>query len=269
MKSMKQFLTGFFMITTILVAVGCSQISPTASLAPTSDCSQGEAEIIWPKLEAVQPAQAASGAEVRITASGGYTLECDSFYDESHRDFDVIFNQELFGTISCMSNHCEALLSLPDNVAPGVHTIMVAGGSQIEIEILEKGSLDDPGQAEIFTGTSLPSSIKGYELYSWRAGDGWHFTLITGTNRNKKFDEIVSQEIVITENGWIKIPVHGVDGLQIVLDSVPESEHISWLDGKLVEFSNDPNFIRFPPKAIIEQVLQYSRQQGLNLQIDQ
>ena len=257
------------MITTILVAVGCSQISPPASLAPTSDCSQGEAEIIWPILEAVQPGQAVSGAEVRITASRGYTLECDSFYDESHRDFDVFFNQEPFGTIGCMSNHCEALLSIPDNVAPGVHTITVAGGSQIEIEILEKGSLDDPGQGEIFTGMSLPSSVKGYELYSWRAGDGWHFTLITGTNRTKTFDEIVSQENVITESGWVKMTVHGVEALQIVLDSVPESEQIFWLNGKLVEFSNDPDFIRFPPKAIIEPVLQYSRQQGLNLQIDQ
>ena len=152
-NNMKQFLTGFFMITTILVAVGCSQTSPTASHSSPNDCSQGQAEIIWPQLEAVQPAQAVSGAEVRITASGGYTLECDSFYNESHRVFDVFIDQEPFGTISCMSNHCEASLRIPENAAPGVHTITVAGGSQIEIEILEKGSLDYPGQGEIFTGT--------------------------------------------------------------------------------------------------------------------
>jgi hypothetical protein len=168
----KQFITGFFIVMAILMAVGCSQPSPTAPLAPTSDCSQGKAEIIWPKLEAVQPEQAFSGAEVRITASGGYMLECDSFYNESHRVFDVFIDQEPFGTISCMSNHCEVLLSLPDNMATGVYTIMVAGGSQIEIEILETGSLGDPGQEEKFTGTPLPTSVKGYELYSSRAGDG-------------------------------------------------------------------------------------------------
>jgi hypothetical protein len=220
-------------------------------------------------LEAVQPAQAVSGAEVRITASGGYTLECDGFYNESHRVFDVYFDQEPFGTISCMSNYCEASLSVPDNVALGKHTIMVAGGSQIEIEILETGSLDDPGQEDIFPGTPLPTSVKGYELYSWRAGDEWHFTLITGTNRNKNFDEIISQENVVAESGWVKITVQDMQSLKLLLDSLPRSEQVFWLDGKLVESSDGPNFIHFPHKAIIEQVRQYSRQLGLNLEIDQ
>lgn len=251
----KQFITGFFIVMAILMAMGCSQPSPTAPLAPTSDCSQGEAEIIWPKLEAVQPEQAFSGAEVRITASGGYMLECDSFYNESHRVFDVFIDQEPFGTISCMSNHCEASLSIPDNVAPGKHTIMVAGGSQIEIEILGMGSLDDTGQEEIFPGTPLPTSVKGYELYSWRAGDGWHFTLITGTNRHKNLEEIVSEERVSAENGWVKITVQDIQSLKLILGRLPGSEQIFWLDGKLVESSNGPNIIHFPPKEIIEQVL--------------
>jgi len=33
----------------------------------------------------------------------------------------------------------------------------------------------------------LPRSVKGYELYSWRSGGTWQFTLITGTNRLKTY----------------------------------------------------------------------------------
>jgi len=35
----------------------------------------------------------------------------------------------------------------------------------------------------------LPSSMKGYELYSWQEEGQWHFTLVTGTNRNKTLSE--------------------------------------------------------------------------------
>ena len=40
----------------------------------------------------------------------------------------------------------------------------------------------------------LPESLKGYELYSWQAGGEWLFTLTTGTNRIKSFEEITSIE---------------------------------------------------------------------------
>jgi len=43
----------------------------------------------------------------------------------------------------------------------------------------------------------LPSQrqMKGYELYSWQNGSNWNFTLITGTNRTKSFDEIIAPVI--------------------------------------------------------------------------
>jgi hypothetical protein len=39
--------------------------------------------------------------------------------------------------------------------------------------------------------SALPGSMKGYELYSWQDKDGWHFTLITGTDRSKTLEEII------------------------------------------------------------------------------
>jgi hypothetical protein len=46
--------------------------------------------------------------------------------------------------------------------------------------------------------TALPHSMKGYELYSWSQDGEWHFTLITGTNRNKTLEEIISPSNTVT-----------------------------------------------------------------------
>jgi len=53
----------------------------------------------------------------------------------------------------------------------------------------------------------LPRSMKGYELYSWQEQGQWHFTLITGTNRNKQLEEIISDGNTVSEDGWVKIHV--------------------------------------------------------------
>lgn len=55
----------------------------------------------------------------------------------------------------------------------------------------------------------LPHLMKGYELYSWSEVGKWRFTLITGTNRNKTIDEIVTEQDFISETGWIN--VHSAD----------------------------------------------------------
>ncbi|MCK5428442.1 MAG: hypothetical protein KAI94_03170, partial [Anaerolineales bacterium] len=48
-----------------------------------------------------------------------------------------------------------------------------------------------------------PTAVKGYELYSWYVEDEalWFYTLITGTNRLKTYNEITSQKDIITEAG--------------------------------------------------------------------
>jgi hypothetical protein len=43
---------------------------------------------------------------------------------------------------------------------------------------------------------SASTSMKGYELYSWReksSGD-WYFALLPGTNRLKTYDEITAPQ---------------------------------------------------------------------------
>ncbi len=36
--------------------------------------------------------------------------------------------------------------------------------------------------------------MKGYELYSWKEGETWNYTLITATNRLKSFDESLTRK---------------------------------------------------------------------------
>lgn len=74
----------------------------------------------------------------------------------------------------------------------------------------------------------LPSSMKGYELYSWKTDGKWNYTLITGTNRNKEYDEITAPDNI--ENvDWIKISAYDLDGLKQLLSRVPANESISWI----------------------------------------
>lgn len=86
----------------------------------------------------------------------------------------------------------------------------------------------------------LPHSMKGYELYSWQVDDKWYFTLITGTNRIKGYEEITSSENIIGNNGWVKITVKGVDSIKVILKMVPEGEYVN---GVLILEDEDVNKI--------------------------
>jgi hypothetical protein len=111
--------------------------------------------------------------------------------------------------------------------------------------------------------------LKGYELYSWRDGDNWYFTLITGTNRTKTLAEITSQDSIIEEGGWVKITVIGLQELLVVLDRLPHSEQIFWLNGKRLDHPEEISIFAFPPGEVVEQVRKHSEQRGIKLEIVQ
>jgi hypothetical protein len=80
------------------------------------------------------------------------------------------------------------------------------------------------------TDDKLPHSGKGYELYWWSEDGQWHFSLITGTDRNKSLEEIVSDEYIVSEDGWVHIHVVGVEAIETVLSRLPQNEYVSsWL----------------------------------------
>jgi len=114
----------------------------------------------------------------------------------------------------------------------------------------------------------LPRSFKGYELYSWSEDSQWHFTLITGTNRNKTVEEICSGGNIVSETGWVRVHATGVNAIVDVLNKLPRGEEIVWLDSPRSEQSppGDIEFM-FPPEQVIDSVMGYAEDSGLNLQV--
>jgi hypothetical protein len=258
---MRQKIICLVLAGTFLIA-GCEQRSLTSPTSKQSECSTAEAEIIWPQLQVIEPEQSLPGGEIKIIASGGYQIECGNFYNESDRLFAVYFNQDQVGMLSCMVNYCEVILKVPEDIQSGTHIISTEGGSQIEIEIVEEKDLDFLEQ-----GGKIPASAKGYELYSWLDEKGWHFTLISGTNRSKSADEILSPESSITPDGWVKITVSNVQNLKSIFEHLPVSQEVFWLEGTRLEgFAGDKTF-SFPPEETIQQMRLLSEELGLMLNI--
>ncbi|MDO9122618.1 MAG: hypothetical protein Q7U31_12575, partial [Anaerolineaceae bacterium] len=74
----------------------------------------------------------------------------------------------------------------------------------------------------------LPEAVKGYEMVSWQSGSDWNFTLITGTNRSKSFDELMSPDSQVTADGFVKITVSGIDKIKQVLAMLPAQTEVFW-----------------------------------------
>jgi hypothetical protein len=113
----------------------------------------------------------------------------------------------------------------------------------------------------------LPHSFKGYELYSWLEGEQWNFTLVTGTNRNKTKKEIVSGDNYLSEVGWIKAHVEGLDSIKVLLSKLPDNELILWLAGFGDPAEQTDIVVRLPPEQIIDTIKEFVVQCDLNLQV--
>jgi hypothetical protein len=109
----------------------------------------------------------------------------------------------------------------------------------------------------------LPSSMKGYELYSWEEAGQWNFTLITGTNRNKNFEEIIAEEDIISEAGWIKIHVVGVSEIKSVLAKLPRDEYVFWSAGLMSSVGSSDIVMEYPPQSLVDEIEEYANGLGL------
>lgn len=120
----------------------------------------------------------------------------------------------------------------------------------------------------VFTVSKLPRSFKGYELYSWTDKGEWHFTLITGTNRNKFLDEIINEPDYISETGWINIHVTGDVQLKIALSKLPAGEEIFWLPELRAEGTDFNGLVfGYPPETELNGISEFAQQQGLKLSV--
>lgn len=107
----------------------------------------------------------------------------------------------------------------------------------------------------------LPASMKGYELYSWKESGHWHFTLITGTNRNKTPEEIIA-DANVEQTDWIKITVAEADNLRVLLNRMPAGQNISWIS----QPTRVPGF-SMPSAMVVSQIKNVCDQRDLHLQL--
>jgi len=110
--------------------------------------------------------------------------------------------------------------------------------------------------------------MKGSELYSWKSGRAWRFTLITGTNRLKTLAEMTSSESVV-EDDWVKITVEGVPDLKATLDRLPPDAYVSWRgDRYLRSVSVGPQGrLRVPPERLVREIRSHCTELGIQLEV--
>ncbi len=136
--------------------------------------------------------------------------------------------------------------------------------AEIINSIERSGKLID--RLSMATVDMLPRGMKGYELYSWQENDQWHFTLITGTNRNKNLEEIISKEDYISESGWVKVHVEGLDAAKEVLGKLPKGESVFWCDELHTGQTTEAD-LQLTPEQITDAIEEHAKSCGLNLAI--
>jgi hypothetical protein len=123
-----------------------------------------------------------------------------------------------------------------------------------------------PQQQKVEHTKALPESMKGYELYSWKDGETWDYKIITGTNRNKNLDEIISTETTITDEGWVNYYVEGNEKILNLIMRLPRNSYLSWnpysgISGNLgsqIQFD-------YPDVEISENIRKICQENGIHL----
>ena len=98
---------------------------------------------------------------------------------------------------------------------------------------------------------TLPHSMKGYELYSWKSRGEWYFSLLIGTNRLKTFGEVSSP----------KTRVRGVKALKARLNQLAANEELTWSAGLVSRTV-------LPPEQIVDEVKRYCERRGIVLRVN-
>jgi hypothetical protein len=111
----------------------------------------------------------------------------------------------------------------------------------------------------------LPSSAKGYELYSWEDNGQWNYTLITGTNRNKTVQEIITGNNTVAADGWVNIHVLGIAAVKELIKRIQPNENVVWWQGPI-----DPQFptkFEFPADEDVTAIKAVASQSGYTLTV--
>jgi len=108
--------------------------------------------------------------------------------------------------------------------------------------------------------------MKGFELVSWQDGDDWFYTLVTSANREQNFEELMHPASRVTDNGFVKITVSGVDQIKKVLGLLPANSDVFWggmsLAGQVPEGTV---YFSYPPLAEMNEIADFCARHKINL----
>ncbi len=115
----------------------------------------------------------------------------------------------------------------------------------------------EPEPAPVATTATLPErlphSMKGYQLYGYVRDGETPFTLITGTNRLKSFDELDDPEPLLGDDGWVRVRVTGVDRAADLLRRVPAESGVFVASVRHVSVAQNtvPADVTSPDEAVL------------------
>jgi hypothetical protein len=139
-----------------------------------------------------------------------------------------------------------------------IYTLLVA---TLALGCDDNDSVKKEATLDVIPEGPFPSLMKGLELYSWKKDGGWKFTLITGTNRNKTYQEITTHENKLTDT-WVKISVSSIENLKVVLARVPAENDIHWISSEVFVSG-----FSIPPVNIVEEVEKHCESLDLHLDL--
>ncbi len=112
----------------------------------------------------------------------------------------------------------------------------------------------------------LPKSMKGYELVSWEVDGTWNFTLVTGTNREKTFEELMTPDSSVNDNGFVKITVPGLGQIKEALGMLPEGSEVFWSGMSLAgQVPDGTVYFTYPSQAMVDEIASFCEENGIQL----
>ena len=123
----------------------------------------------------------------------------------------------------------------------------------------EKTQIQEPTNHIDLDALTFPHSMKGWELYSWPKGNNWNYSILTGTDRLKSYEEVTTNQVIVT----------GKDSLKMVLDKFPTDEMILWIGRGWLErcWGGGMHDLSLPPQEILDEISAYCTRKHLTLQI--
>lgn len=106
--------------------------------------------------------------------------------------------------------------------------------------------LDEPGSLR---------SFKGWELYSWKAGKCWQFSLLNGTNRTKTCAEIKGSKKTLT-----------AIELDAALSKLAKGEYVVWVSNKAPNVADECS-LGMPPNSVANRIKSRCKKRDLILSV--